>query len=248
MADDVRHDLVVAPEAAALQARIGPRAMQLRRFEERGVFRRSQHGGGIGIRTERGSRPDVDHPRVDRGAAQVPRHRDSVVAVDDVVVVVHLVHVDRRELIALDHRLVDPGPAVARAPVDGEPPGIEVTGLAVRRDRAHDLVDRDLLHTAERAAFEAGRVQHRLDRAQPLRSPGEDRANAAPERARTRGIEVLEGANAFHAQYERPLTTRLTAKGVPARSLRRRSACCGCRGPASHGRLARPPSAGPRVR
>ena len=120
MADDVLHDLVVAPEPAALEARLRPRAVQLRRLQEAGVLGGVEQRGRVAFRGERSPRLDVDHARVEDRPAEVARDGDAMVAVDHVVLVVDLVDVDRRQLVALDHRLVDPCPPVPLAPVEGQ--------------------------------------------------------------------------------------------------------------------------------
>src|SRR5205823_2702178 len=140
------------------------------------------------------------HARIERRAAQVAGHRDPVVAVDHVVVVVDLVNVDRRQLVAFDHRLVDAGPALPHPPVDRQEAGVEIGGLGVGRHRADDAVDRDLLDSAEGAALETRRPEYRLDGAQTLGAAGEDRAERTPKRPRARSIEVLDGADALYAQ------------------------------------------------
>ena len=123
-----------------------------------------------------------------------------MVAVDHVVVVVDLVNVDRRQLVAFDHRLVDAGPALPHPPVDRQEAGVEIGCLGVGRHRADDAVDRDLLDSAEGAALQTRRPEHRLDGAQTLGAAGEDRAERTPKRPRARSIEVLDGADALYAQ------------------------------------------------
>src|SRR5712691_3403540 len=200
VAEDVVEDLVVATEPAALEPRLWPGAVQLRGLEERGVLRGAQKRCGVGPRRQRRARPDVDDERVDHRPAEVARHGNTVVAIDHVVVVVDLVDVDRRQLVAFDHRLVDARPALAHAPVDGQKTGVEVTGLGLRRDRADDLVERNLTHATGRAGLDAGRLEHRLHRAKSRHPAGQNRAQAAPEGARTRGIEVLNRPYALYAQ------------------------------------------------
>src|SRR5207302_11374437 len=80
--------------------------------------------------------------------------------------------------------------------------GVEVAGLHIGRRRADDMVDGDFLHSPERAAVESGRPEHRLDRAEPVGATREDRAEAAPERPRPSGVEVLDGAYALYAQTD----------------------------------------------
>jgi hypothetical protein len=70
-------------------------------------------------------------------------------AVDHVVVVVDLVHVDRRQLVALDHGLVDARPPLAHAAIDGKEAWVEIAGLEVRRSRADDAIDRNFPHPAK---------------------------------------------------------------------------------------------------
>src|SRR5712691_3928719 len=199
VAEDVIEDLVVATQAAALEPRLGPSAVQLRGLEEGGVLRGAQKGRGVGPRRQRRARPDVDDARVDRRPTKIPRHGNTVVAIDHVVAVVHLVNVDGRQLVAFDHRLVDACPALTHAQVDGQKTGVEVTGLRVRRDRADDLVERNLAHATRRAALDPGCLEHRLYGAQSRHPAGQNRAQAAPEGARTRGIEVLNRPYALHA-------------------------------------------------
>ena len=83
-----------------------------------------------------------------------------MVPIDHVVVVVELVDVDRRQLIALDHCRVDPGPAVPEPAIGGEEARIEVGGLGLR-DRGPDhLVEWDLPHATESLALQPRGFQH----------------------------------------------------------------------------------------
>src|SRR5438094_5657557 len=76
-------------------------------------------------------------------------------AVDHVIAVADPVDVDGRQLRALDHLAVDARPAVAQSRGGGQKPRVEVLALRHRRRRPDDLVDRDLLDPAIRAAFGA---------------------------------------------------------------------------------------------
>src|SRR2546428_13248488 len=149
-----------------------------------------------------------------------------MVAVDHVVAAIDLVDVDRRQLVALHHRLVDARPALAHAPVDGQEAGVEVAGLGVGRDGADDLIDRDLLHAAKRAPLESRCAEHGLDRPQPLGATREEGTQRAPKRSRPRSIEVLNSADALYAQIDRRLTPDRTKEEL-ARFQRRRRAAIG---------------------
>src|SRR5487761_1204690 len=74
-------------------------------------------------------------------ATEASSHRDPVVAINHVVIVVELVHVDGWQLIALDHRPVDSGPAVPQPAVDGEESRVEVLRFDFRRGRADHLCE-----------------------------------------------------------------------------------------------------------
>src|SRR2546427_338070 len=153
-------------------ARLGPRAVELRHVEKSGVLGGAEKGGCIRPFPERRASLDLDHARVEGWPAQVAGDRDSVMAIDHVIAIVDLVHVDGRQLIALDHRLVDAGPAIAHPAVDGKEHRVEIPRLGIGRDRAGDLVDRDLVHPAEGAALQSRCTQHRLDRPQPTPASG----------------------------------------------------------------------------
>src|SRR5205823_1018947 len=80
---------------------------------------------------QRGPRPDVDDTSVERRAIEVSGYRHAVVSVDQVVLVIDLVDVDRRQLVALDHLPIDPRPALAHPPVERKKSGVELARLGV---------------------------------------------------------------------------------------------------------------------
>src|SRR5437773_9941289 len=127
VAEDVFEDLVIAPEPAAFEPRLGARAVQLCAVEECRILRSPKQGRSIDTRAKRRSRPHLDHTRIDRIAAEISSDRYPMMPVDHVVRVVELVDVDRRELVALDHRRVDPRPAVPQPAVDRQEPRVEVS-------------------------------------------------------------------------------------------------------------------------
>src|SRR6266851_10167236 len=59
MPEDVLKDLVVAPEAAALEPRLRARSVKLRAVEERVVFGGSQQVGRVDVGTQRSARVDL---------------------------------------------------------------------------------------------------------------------------------------------------------------------------------------------
>src|SRR6202171_4407005 len=210
VAEDVLEDLVVTAEAAAFQARLRPRAMELSRLEEGCILGRTQQRRRVELGSQRGTGAHLDDASVDGGASQAPSDRDAMVSVDHVVAVADFVDIDRRQLVAFDHLLVDACPAVAHTPVDRQESGVEVACLRRRRRRAHHLVQRYLLHAAKSPALEASRFEHRLDGLKPARAPGQDGADRPPEGAEAGSVEVLECPDVLQCP---PLTLALSPRG-----------------------------------
>jgi hypothetical protein len=107
--------------------------MQLRGLEELCVLRRSEQLFGIHVAAQRRAGLDIDDAGVDRVATEAARHRNAMVAVDNVIAVADLVDVDRRQLPAFDHRGVDPRPSIAQPSRCREETRKEITGLRRRR-------------------------------------------------------------------------------------------------------------------
>lgn len=208
MAEDVLEDFVIAAEPADFEAGLRPRAVKLRRFQKRGVLGGQQQRPGIYIGTKRSARPDIDHTRPNRGATERSRDGNATVTIHHVIVVIDFVNLDRRH-IALDHRDVDVGPAISQSRADRKEAWIEIAGFRLGRGRAHDAIDRNVLHAALGAAFQAGHFQDAVDRLQVSRSAAQDGTQRSPERLCARSIEVFEGRVPLHALEDRFFGFRL---------------------------------------
>jgi hypothetical protein len=215
VAEDVLEHLVVAAEAAAFEACLRPRAVELRCLQEGRIFGGSQQRVRVELASQRRPRAHFDDTSVERGAIEAPRDRDAMVAVDHVVVIAHLVDVDWRQLVALDHLAVDAQPALARPAVDRHEGGIEVAGLRRGRRRTDDAIQRNLAYASKSSAFKARGLEHRFDGLKPASAPGQDRTDGACEGAEAGSVEVLECPDPLH----QPLTLALSPSGE-------RGICC----------------------
>ena len=197
MPKDMLEDLVVSPEPAAFESRLGTRSVELCALEERGVLSGPQELGRVHIGSDRRPSLDLDDPRVDGLATKAPRDRDPTVPVDDVVTLAYFVHVDRRQLVAFDHLPVQTRPPVPQPSRNGEKAGVEVARLGRWGGRADDRIERDLMHTAERPALCSRCREDRIQRREPPRAAGDCRAQRLPESTEACCIEVLYGTYLF---------------------------------------------------
>src|ERR1700674_4289358 len=176
MPKDVLEDLVVAPQPAAFEPRLRTGLVELSALEERSVFGGPQELVRIHVGSDRRPSFDLDDPRVDRRATQAARDGDAMVPVDHVVAVAYLVYVDRGQLVAFDHLPVQTRPPVSQPSRNGEEAWIEVARFARRGGCADDRVERNLMHTAERAALGSRCREDRIQRREPPRAAGKSRA------------------------------------------------------------------------
>jgi hypothetical protein len=121
-------------------------------------------------------RLDLSHVCLDHVKAQLPGHRDAMVAVADEVHVPDPVDVDRRHPLAAPDRLRDPLPPPLHAARGRAKAPIELAGAV---DRADDRVERDRLEPEPPLALATERLDHLVE--------GQDQvyvARLSPEPAR----------------------------------------------------------------